>query len=324
MVKTAGAGSCRGRERKALRVRPSGEPMVMRLDASASATAQRTPLERARTAESPDKAARREIGTMAHSHAKMWDRIVIWSYAWLRDRVRLWQSLSVNLGRGAHNGCGKTHNSPQIARRCLRRHAEATTDPPEADQWIAENLVLTGDDARTLRWVDGFRELPPDAIRSISGKCRWRWYKAQRIIFSRGEPTNDVFFLVQGKVRITSYSAMGKEVSFRDLTVGQSFGDVAAIDGRSRSATAVAMSDTLLASISAQTYWEIMMNYPPVAAACLRRLANLVRALSDRVVEYSLLPVPTRIKLELLRLAQSRIDKTNGAKIDPAPTHAEI
>lgn len=254
----------------------------------------------------------------------MWDRVVIWSYAWLRDRIRLWQSLSVNLGRGTHNGCGKTHKLRQIARPCSCP-AFGTAADQRSDPWIEENLVLTGDDARTLRWVDGFRDLPPDAIRSISGKCRWRWYKAQRIIFSRGEPTNDVFFLVQGKVRITSYSAVGKEVSFRDLTVGQSFGDVAAIDGRSRSATAVAISDSLLASMSAQTYWETMMSYPPVAAACLRRLANLVRALSDRVVEYSLLPVPTRIKLELLRLAQARMDQTtSGAKIDPAPTHAEI
>ena len=79
---------------------------------------------------------------------------------------------------------------------------------------------------------------------------------------------------MQGKVRITSYSIMGKQVSFRDLTVGQSFGDLAAIDGRPRSATAVAISDTLLASMSAQTYWHTMMSYPPVAAACLRRLTT--------------------------------------------------
>jgi CRP-like cAMP-binding protein len=67
-----------------------------------------------------------------------------------------------------------------------------------------------------------------------------------------------------------------------------------------------------------------MMNHPPVAAACLSRLASLVRALSDRVVEYSLLPVPSRIKLELLRLAHRHMRGPNRAEIDPAPTHAEI
>lgn len=184
--------------------------------------------------------------------------------------------------------------------------------------------MFVGDDARTLRWIDGFRELSPDDVRSLSRRCRWKWYKPQQLIFSRNDVTNDVFFLVQGKVRITIYSIMGRQVSFRDLTVGQSFGDLAAIDGRPRSATAVAISDTLLASMPAEAYWETMMRFPPIAAVCLRRLASLVRALSDRVIEYGLLPVPTRIKLELLRLARPRTAGSNCVEIDPAPTHSEI
>lgn len=184
--------------------------------------------------------------------------------------------------------------------------------------------MQTGDDARTLRWVDGFRDMPPDDIRSVNSKCRWRWYKPQQLIFSRSDPADDVFFLVQGKVRITSYSIMGKQVSFRDLKVGQTFGDLAAIDGLPRSAAAVAISDTLLAMMSAPIYWNTMMSHPPVAAACLKRLANLVRALSDRVVEYSLLPVSMRIRLELFRMAQVQMRGANAAEIDPAPTHVEI
>lgn len=184
--------------------------------------------------------------------------------------------------------------------------------------------MVAGDDARTLRWVDGFRDLSPEDIRVISSRCRWKWYKPQQMIFSRSDEANDVFFIVQGKVRITSYSIMGKQVSFRDLAVGQSFGDLAAIDDRPRSATAVAISDALLASMPAQAFWQTMMSHPAVAAACLRRLASLVRALSDRVIEYSLLPVPTRIGLELLRLAQGHMQASGGAEINPAPTHAEI
>jgi CRP/FNR family transcriptional regulator, cyclic AMP receptor protein len=184
--------------------------------------------------------------------------------------------------------------------------------------------MLSADDARTLRWVEGFRDLPPEDIRHISAQCRWKWYRPQQLIFSQSDTANDMFFVVQGKVRITSYSTIGKEVSFRDLTVGECFGDLAAIDGRARSAAAVAVSDALLASMPAQAYWRTLMTYPPIAAACLRRLANLVRALSERVIEYSLLPVPTRIKLEILRLAERQMTGSNGAEIDPAPTHMEI
>jgi CRP-like cAMP-binding protein len=183
---------------------------------------------------------------------------------------------------------------------------------------------LSNDDARTLRWIDGFRDLPSEDIRSISGKCRWKWYRPQQHVFSQNDETTDVFFIVQGSVRITNYSITGKQVSFRDLTVGESFGDLAAIDGYPRSATAVAISDAFLASMSTRVYWETMMSYPPVAAACLKRLANLVRTLSDRVIEYSLLPVSTRIKLELFRLARRHMRGPNTAEINPAPTHLEV
>jgi CRP/FNR family transcriptional regulator, cyclic AMP receptor protein len=184
--------------------------------------------------------------------------------------------------------------------------------------------MVVANEARTLRSVDGFRELAPEDLRAIAGKCTWNWYRTHQLIFSRGDATNDVFFIVQGRVRITTYSLMGKEVTFRDLNAGESFGDLAAIDNRPRSATAVAISDSLLASLAAPAYWQTMMRHPPVAAASLRRLAHLVRALSDRVIESAILPVPTRIKLELFRMAQQRMRGPGCVEIDPAPTHAEI
>ena len=184
--------------------------------------------------------------------------------------------------------------------------------------------MSTSDDSRTLRWVEGFRDLPSEDVRRLSSACRWRWYGPQQLIFQQRDGATEVFFVVQGHVRIASYSITGKQVSFRDLGPGQAFGDLAAIDRRPRSATAMAISDALLASMPAQMYWDAMMSHPPVAAACLKRLTDLVRALSERVIEQSLLPVPTRIRLELLRLAQRQMQGAVGAKIDPAPTHAEI
>src|SRR5262245_42117530 len=119
----------------------------------------------------------------------------------------------------------------------------------------AEWAMQNHDDAKTLRWVEGFRELPAEAVRRIGSECRWRWYKPNQCIFSQNDPSRDVFFIVQGTVRITTYSSLGKEVGFRDMTTGQCFGDLAAIDGQPRSAAAIAVSDSYLASMSVETYW---------------------------------------------------------------------
>jgi CRP/FNR family cyclic AMP-dependent transcriptional regulator len=184
--------------------------------------------------------------------------------------------------------------------------------------------MLKGDDAKTLRWVDGFRDLSPSEISQVSALCHWRWYAPDESIVSQEDATNDVFFIVQGRIRITHYSAAGKEVSFRDMGVGQIFGELAVIDGLPRSASAVALCDALLASMSAAMYWQMLQSYPALTADCLRRLARLVRALSDRVVEFATLPVRDRIHAELLRLAVRRSGEPDLWEIHPMPTHAEL
>src|SRR5215472_2583066 len=91
-------------------------------------------------------------------------------------------------------------------RMCVKSH------PPTI--WGAP--LMKDDEARTLRWIEGFAELPAAQIRRIGLQCRWRWYKPDEHIISQEDATNDVFFIVQGKIRITNYSKPGKQISFRD------------------------------------------------------------------------------------------------------------
>jgi CRP-like cAMP-binding protein len=63
---------------------------------------------------------------------------------------------------------------------------------------------------------------------------------------------------------------------------------------------------------------------PIVLDRVLQRLANLVRLLSDRVIELSTLGVQNRIHAELLRLARESCAVGKQARIQPAPKHADV
>jgi len=56
----------------------------------------------------------------------------------------------------------------------------------------------------------------------------------------------------------------------------------------------------------------------------MRQLTELVRRLSERVVEFSTLGVKNRIHAELLRLAREVAADGDSVRIAPAPTHADI
>jgi CRP/FNR family cyclic AMP-dependent transcriptional regulator len=122
------------------------------------------------------------------------------------------------------------------------------------------------------------------------------------------------------------HSALGREVRLGDLAAGEMFGEIAAIDGEPRSADIVSVTDSVIASMSASLFWDVVYGYPPFCAAILRRLTRIARATTQRVVEFSTLPVRGRVLAELLRLARTSVPGLQHADavIAPAPTHAEI
>jgi len=177
---------------------------------------------------------------------------------------------------------------------------------------------------QSLSGVEMFAELAEREIDALDQMCGWRSYAAQEFVVGHQEPKTDVFFIVSGQVRVVVYSAAGKEVAFRDLGAGKSFGELSAIDGEPRSASVIALRPSLLGSMSAEAFHRILREHPEVAAQVMRYLTGLVRRLSDRVVEFSVLAVSNRIHAELLRLAREHAGNADEAVIAPAPTHAAI
>lgn len=178
--------------------------------------------------------------------------------------------------------------------------------------------------AETLSGIEFFRTLSAADRQALADHCQGRRYEPDQSIVSHGEKTTDVYFIVSGQVRATIYSQSGKEISFRDLGAGQMFGDLSAIDGEPRSANVVALMESLIITMPANVFWQALREHAAVAEVTLRELVNLVRRLSERVVEFSTLGVKNRIHAELLRLAHENMQDENTAAISPAPTHADI
>ncbi len=166
--------------------------------------------------------------------------------------------------------------------------------------------------------------LPADDLAKLEQRCRWRRYSADQELVRYLDEDVDVYCLVAGRVRVVFYSLSGKEVTFRDLKPGQVFGEFAAIDGKPRSASVIALADSLVAVMPADAFWQVLREYPQVTKIILQRLVGFARTLSDRVVEFSTLAVKNRIQAELLRLARTQPEQDNTAVISPAPTHADI
>jgi len=183
--------------------------------------------------------------------------------------------------------------------------------------------------AQSLAGVELFKMLSPSERQAVERRCRWRTYEDGEQIIDRENDTQDVFFVVAGLTRVVNYSPGGREVSFDEIGEGGVFGELAAIDGRPRSAAVIARTETLAASLSAAAFREVLSSSPPVANALLRRLAAVIRESTDRIMDLSTLGAHNRIYAELLREAREADPKAfeqhaNQARIRPMPVHSNI
>jgi CRP-like cAMP-binding protein len=176
--------------------------------------------------------------------------------------------------------------------------------------------------SETLARIPLFRSLSGEAVRRLDSQCVWRRAKAKEWVLDYADGGAELFFVSQGHVRVLIRTPAGKESILRDIRSGEYFGELAAIDGRPRSAGIAAVTDSVIACMPPTIFRGVVHAYPDVCDQLLVLLASQIRMLANRVNEYATLDVRTRIYAELLRLA--RTGRGGEAIISPPPTHAEL
>ena len=180
---------------------------------------------------------------------------------------------------------------------------------------------LSNDKVATLQL---FGDLPRDALEAIAARCKVRRYAVGEHILHLHDSSSDLFFVLDGRVRILLYSPSGRDVSFRDLNSGEVFGELAAIDNGPRSASVVAHSQTTLAVLSRDDFMGLIHSHPSVSDALMKHLVALIRRYSQRVYELSTLSIEERIRIQLLRVAWEADGGASNRLRIPAPSLADL
>ena len=178
--------------------------------------------------------------------------------------------------------------------------------------------------AKSLRRVALFKDLTDDDLAWISDKAIVRRHPPQDELLNFLDDTSDVYFVLEGRLRVTLYSHDGKETIFRDIAEGEVFGELAAIDGRPRSANVVALSECLVATMTSASFQSLVTTNPTVCMALMQHLTRQVRTLTERVYQLGTWTVRYRLFAELLKLGRYGQAGSEEIVIRDFPTHGEI
>jgi CRP-like cAMP-binding protein len=155
-----------------------------------------------------------------------------------------------------------------------------------------------------------FRGLSPPALERIAELAVQRAYRSGEVVFSQGDPGDALYAVVTGKIRISAGAADGREIFLNIMEPGDTFGEIALLDGGTRTASATAMIQSDLVSIRREHFLAVLEREPRVALELLRLCGERLRWTSGLAEDAALLDAPARLAKRLLSLAQAHGQRT--------------
>jgi CRP-like cAMP-binding protein len=147
-----------------------------------------------------------------------------------------------------------------------------------------------------------FSGLPAEIIERLSSYAVMRDVKRGTTIFTKGDVGNSLFAVCEGTVKMTSPSADGKDAVFNMINEGAIFGEIALLDGRTRTADAVAATDCQLMVIDRRDFLPLLRSQQELAIKIIDVLCARLRRTSEQVEDIMFLDLPGRLAKALLRL----------------------
>lgn len=149
-----------------------------------------------------------------------------------------------------------------------------------------------------------FGALDKSDVDRLLAYARGARYRAGAEIFAKGSPGSSLMAVLAGTVRISSVSDEGREIVLNLIHPGEIFGEIALLDGRERTADAIAATDCELLVLNRRDVMPFLERRPDVCIKLIELLCQRLRHTSEQVEELSFWHLESRIAKALLRLAE--------------------
>ena len=159
------------------------------------------------------------------------------------------------------------------------------------------------DFAALLRLNPLFAKLGEEAIARIAALCVRRQLSAGEVLFVKGDEGDALYGIRRGQIRIATGTEAGKRLTLNVLGPGDLLGEIALLDGRSRTADAIAAEPSELFMVRRQDFLRLLEREPRIAVHLMELLCERVRWISERMEETALLPLEVRLARRIRTLA---------------------
>ena len=158
-----------------------------------------------------------------------------------------------------------------------------------------------------------FSDYTDEELEALFSFAQTVTYKARKEIFGQGDDGDSMFILLSGRVKISTFSTAGKETVLTFLGPGDILGEIALLDGGSRTAAAVVIEETRALQLFRKDFLPFVASHPKMALQIINVLCERLRRTDMFVEEVATMQAGPRLARALLRLAENHgVEKEDG------------
>jgi CRP/FNR family cyclic AMP-dependent transcriptional regulator len=167
---------------------------------------------------------------------------------------------------------------------------------------VAETTEQTA--VELLRSVPLFADLEEGELERFSQVAVPRSFPAGTRVFHEGDSSDACYIVRDGSFRVTREHSDGRAITLATLGPGEIFGELAMLDGDTRSASAESITDGTLLALPANDVRSLLGRNPEIALKLVAGLVRRLRAANMRLSRQSFQTVPSRVAGILAQLSR--------------------
>lgn len=161
-----------------------------------------------------------------------------------------------------------------------------------------------------------FGYLDDVALEAVATKLRPIIFPAGNQIFARGDQGEDLYIVLSGRVRLSVLTIDGRELTFTHAGAGSIFGEIAMLDGKSRTADATTVEETSVMLLSRASLEDLMASTPALVQSVVTFLCSRLRQADMQLEGVALHRIEVRLARFLLGLTQESKSEDEGGPIE--------
>jgi CRP/FNR family cyclic AMP-dependent transcriptional regulator len=146
-----------------------------------------------------------------------------------------------------------------------------------------------------LARVPLFAELSGPELERIAAVAIPRSFPKGVRVFHEGDRSDACYIVREGDLRVTREHSDGRAIALATLGPGDFFGELAMIDGGTRSASVETLSDAELLALPGSDVRRVISDHGDIAAKLIVAIARRLRETNERVARQSFQTVPSRV-----------------------------